>query len=58
MRQQKVRTVQSGLETALYWAPQVWSLVPADHCLMLIYFNQKQSIGNVLNVLANSVRPT
>ena len=30
MRQQKVRTVQYGLETALYRAPEVWSLVPTD----------------------------
>ena len=30
MRQQKVRTVRYGLETALYRAPQLWSLVPAD----------------------------
>ena len=29
MRQQKVRTVRYGLETALYRAPQLWSLVPA-----------------------------
>ena len=30
MRQQKVKTVRCGLETALYRAPQLWSLVPAD----------------------------
>ena len=30
MRQQKVRTVRYGVETALYRAPQLWSLVPAD----------------------------
>ena len=30
MRQQKVRTVRYGLKTALYRAPQPWSLVPAD----------------------------
>ena len=30
MRQQKVWTVRYGLETALYCAPQLWSLVPAD----------------------------
>ena len=30
MRQQKVRTVRYGLETALYRAPQLWSLVPED----------------------------
>ena len=30
MRQQKVRTVRYGFETALYRAPQLWSLVPAD----------------------------
>ena len=30
MRQQNVRTVRYGLETALYRAPQLWSLVPAD----------------------------
>ena len=30
MRQQKVRTVRYGLETALYRAPQLWSLVPTD----------------------------
>ena len=29
-RQQKVRTVRYGLETALYRAPQLWSLVPTD----------------------------
>ena len=29
-RQQKVRTVRYGLEKALYRAPQLWSLVPAD----------------------------
>ena len=29
MRQQKVRTIQYGLETALYRAPQPLSLVPA-----------------------------
>ena len=28
--QQKVRTIRYGLETALYRAPQLWSLVPAD----------------------------
>ena len=30
MRQQKVKTVRYGLETALYRAPQLWSLVPVD----------------------------
>ena len=30
MIQQKVRTVRYGLETALYCAPQLWSLVPTD----------------------------
>ena len=30
MRQQKLRTVRYGLETALYRAPQLWSLVPTD----------------------------
>ena len=30
MRQQKVRTVRYGLETTLYCASQLWSLVPAD----------------------------
>ena len=30
MRQQKLRTVRYGLEAALYDAPQLWSLVPAD----------------------------
>ena len=30
MREQKVRTVRYGLETALYRAPQLWSFVPAD----------------------------
>ena len=30
MRQQKVKTVRYGLETALYRAPQLWSLVPTD----------------------------
>ena len=30
MRQQKVRTVRYGLKTALYRAPQLWSLVPTD----------------------------
>ena len=30
MRQQKVRTARYGLETAVYRAPQLWSLVPAD----------------------------
>ena len=30
MRQQKVRTVRYGLETALCCAPQLWSLVPTD----------------------------
>ena len=30
MRQEKVRTVQYGLETAIYHAPQLWSLVPTD----------------------------
>ena len=30
MRQQKIRTVWYGLETALYGAPQLWSLVPVD----------------------------
>ena len=30
MKQQKVRTVRYGVETALYRAPQLWSLVPAD----------------------------
>ena len=30
MRQQKVRTVRYGLETALYRTPQLCSLVPAD----------------------------
>ena len=29
MRQQKVRTIRYGLETALYRTPQLWSLVPA-----------------------------
>ena len=29
MRQQKERTVRYGVETALYRAPQLWSLVPA-----------------------------
>ena len=30
MRRQKVRTVQYALEAALYRAPQLWSVVPAD----------------------------
>ena len=30
MRQQKVRTIRYGLKTALYRAPQLWSLVPPD----------------------------
>ena len=30
MRQQKLRTVRYGHETALYSAPQLWPLVPAD----------------------------
>ena len=30
MRQQKVRTVRYGLETALYHAPQLWPLVPTN----------------------------
>ena len=30
MRQQKVRTIRYGLETALYHAPQLSFLVPAD----------------------------
>ena len=30
MRQQKVRTVRYVLETVLYHAPQLWSLVPTD----------------------------
>ena len=30
MRQQKIRTVRYGLETALYRTPQLFSLVPAD----------------------------
>ena len=30
MRQQKLTTVRYGLETALYRAPQLWSLVAAD----------------------------
>ena len=30
MKQQTVRTVRYGLETALYRAPQLWSLVPTD----------------------------
>ena len=30
MRQQKVRAVRYGLKTALYRAPQLWSLVPVD----------------------------
>ena len=30
MRQQKVRTVRYGLKTALYRAPQLWSLVLTD----------------------------
>ena len=30
MRQQEVRTVRYGLETALYRAPQLWSLVHED----------------------------
>ena len=30
MRQQKVKTVRFDLETGLYRAPQLWSLVPED----------------------------
>ena len=30
MRQQKVRTIRYGLETALYRDPQLWSFLPAD----------------------------
>ena len=30
IRQQKIRAVRHGLETALYRAPQLWSLVPTD----------------------------
>ena len=30
MRQQKVRTVRYGRETALYHAPQLWSYVPTN----------------------------
>ena len=30
MRQQKIKTVRYGLETVLYSAPELWSLVPAD----------------------------
>ena len=30
IRQQKVRIIRYGLETALYRTPQLWSFVPAD----------------------------
>ena len=30
MRQQKVRTIRYGIETAFYRAPQLWSLVSED----------------------------
>ena len=58
MRQQKVRTVRHGLETALYRAPQLWSIVPEDLKSLSIVNLFKSKIRNVLNVLANSVRPT
>ena len=58
MRQQKVRTVRYGLETALYRAPQLWSIVPEDLKSLYIVNLFKSKIRNVLNVLANSVRPT
>ena len=41
MRQQKIKTVRYGLETALYSAPQLWSLVPADLKSLSIYSNQR-----------------
>ena len=60
MRLQKVRTVRYGLETALYRARQLRSLVPADLKSLpdVNLFKSKKSIGNVLIVLATSVRPT
>ena len=58
MRQQKVRTVRYGLETALHRAPQLCSLVPADLKSLPNVNLFKSKIKYVLNVLANSVRPT
>ena len=59
MRQQKERTARYGLETAPYRTLQLWSLVPADlKSLPNVNLLKSKSIGNVLNVLANSVRPT
>ena len=58
MRQQKVRTVRYGLETALHSAPQLCSLVPTDLKSLPNVNLFKSKIKYVLNVLANSVRPT
>ena len=30
MKQQKIRTVRYGFQTALYRSPQIWFLVPVD----------------------------
>ena len=30
MKQQKIRTVRYGFQTALYRGPQIWFLVPVD----------------------------
>ena len=58
MRQQKVRTVRYSLETALHRAPQLCSFVLTDLKLLPNVHLFKSKIEYVLNVLANSVRPT
>ena len=61
MRQQKVRTerkVKTILEIALHRAPQLCSLVPTDLKSLPNVNLFKSKIKYVLNVLANSVRPT
>ena len=40
MRQQKVRTIRYGLETALYRDPQLWSFLPADFNSYVYYLTR------------------
>ena len=60
IRQKKVKTVRSGLESALYRTPQLWSLVPVDLKSFpnVNLFKSKTKHCKCTECLANSVRPT
>ena len=57
MRQQKIRTLRYSLTTALYRAPQLWSIVPADlmSLLNVVLFKSKNSCLDFLVIYKNDL---